>query len=585
MRDFELDDRFWRDALATLQAGERAEALAARYPDYADLIDDLAADGTAEPVLVGFRHAAADANPRLLALLSAVFLARAGRRTLLLDLDPEVRWLEQVLGGDFKEGVVDHLQFGVPLAGCARATGVDGLAVMSGGAAFLAGSPLDDPPRFRAALLSLKQGRDVVVAALPPPAESADGSGIPALCDAVVTIEDTEGPSEPLGTERAIVRLSGDPRAARELARLCHRFLGPLPGVAARPTPEHRPAREPAASSPQRAAARPAAEPRHDEPFWATVESGARSAQTPESEELDFLSAFEGTGSRTDAATPRERPVSLEEVVDASRARSRARRADPSPRRRRPLDRRALTLATVVLAAVAALALGSRLFAPLFAGWSGREIDALYDGSGNPGAQAGEPGTVIPLSGPAAESPPGAALDSAAGGSADSTGDAPVAAAAPGTPAPYSLQVGSYRTADAARGVVRDLGRRGMKAFLSPVVLPETGEWVRVYVGAFGDSTSARATLDELTSGGVVEEGSVRVTPLSFLLGEYPTAEEADARVSILATRGIPAYALGEGPFRVWAGAFQDESESRVLASALGAESPEDIPRLSRRVR
>src|SRR5918996_830595 len=115
MRDFELDDRFWRDALAT------------RHAEYVDLIDDLALDAAPEPVLVGFRHAAADANPRLLALLSAAFLARAGRRTLLLDLDPEVRWLEQLLGGDFKEGVVDHLQFGIPLEGCARATGVDGL--------------------------------------------------------------------------------------------------------------------------------------------------------------------------------------------------------------------------------------------------------------------------------------------------------------------------------------------------------------------------------------------------------------------------------------------------------------------------
>jgi hypothetical protein len=585
MRDFELDDRFWRDALAALQAGQRADALAGRYPDFVDLIADLELDASGEPLLVGFRHAAADANPRLLALLSAAFLARSGKRTLLLDLDPEVRWLEQLLGGDFKEGVVDHLQFGVPLAGCARATGIHGLAVMSGGAAFLAGSPLDDPPRFRAALLSLKQGRDAVVVALPPPAESADGSGVPAVCDAVVTIEDTEGPSEPLGTERAIVRLSGDPRAARELARLCHRFLGPLPAVAA----ESGSPLESASPSP-RTVSRAAPAPRHDEPFWSTTAATAPAgpavgpAPTPESEELDFLSAFEGAAAGTAASAPKERTPSLEEVVEASRAKSRARRSEPAPRRRRPLDRRALTLATVVLAAIAALALGSRLFAPLFAGWSGREIDALYDGTRNPDSQAGEPGTVIPLSGPVAGAP-GAVPDSAA---ADVTPDstvADVAAAPSGTPAPYSLQVGSYRTADAARGVVRELGRRGMKAFLSPVVLPDRGEWVRVYVGAFGDSASAQAALDELTSGGVVEEGSVRVTPLSFLLGEYPTAEEAEARISSLAARGIPAYTLGEEPFRVWAGAFQDESESRVLASALGAESAEEIPRLSRRVR
>ena len=193
---------------------------------------------------------------------------------------------------------------------------------------------------------------------------------------------------------------------------------------------------------------------------------------------------------------------------------------------------------------------------------------------------------MIPLSGPVAAAPFDAAEDSAAadGGTSDSTAPAGSTETAPGTPAPYSLQVGSYRTADAARGVVRDLGRRGMKAFLSPVVLPDKGEWVRVYVGAFGDSAAARAALDELTSRGVVEAGSVRVTPLSFLLGEYPTAEEAETRISSLAARGIPAYVLGDGPFRVWAGAFQDESESRVLASALDAESTEEI-RLSRRVR
>ena len=74
MRDFELDDRFWRDAFSALRTGAGAETLAALYPDYSDLIRELALDAAAEPVLIGFRHAAADENPRLLALVSAAFI-------------------------------------------------------------------------------------------------------------------------------------------------------------------------------------------------------------------------------------------------------------------------------------------------------------------------------------------------------------------------------------------------------------------------------------------------------------------------------------------------------------------------------
>lgn len=577
MRDFELDDRFWRDALAVLQSGDQVEILTDRYPGYADLIGELALDCAAEPVLVGFRHAAADENPRLLALLSAMFIARRGRRTLLLDLDPEVRWLEQLLGEDFKEGVVDHLQFGIPLERCIRPTAVPGLQAMSGGAAFLAGSPLDDPPRFRAALLSLKQGRDAVVVALPPPAESADGSGVPALCDAVVTLEDAEGPPGPLGTERAIVRLSGDPRAARELARLCHRFLGPLPAMIGSPRP---------ASA---------------EPFWATPAKPVRdpapasvappgSGAAPGSEELDFLSAFEGRRAAASQASVEHAPqVRLEDIVETSRARSRARRTSRSARgARHPLDRRALTLATVVLAAVAALALGSRWFAPLFAGWSGDGEARRYGAADSAPVTSAEPGTVIPLTGPDAAVLDASGADSAARPlAADSVGEpGPAAASAvPGDPAPWSVHVGSYRSVEAARGVASDLARRGMSAFLSPVVLPEKGEWVRVYVGAYDDPDEARAALSELTTSGTVADGSVRDTPLAFLLGVYPTAEEARARISELAGRGIPAYALGEGPVRVWAGAFQNEAESRLLASTLGSEGSGEPITLSRRER
>mgnify|MGYP006208018547 CR=1 FL=1 len=50
-----------------------------------------------------------------------------------------------------------------------------------------------------------------------------------------------------------------------------------------------------------------------------------------------------------------------------------------------------------------------------------------------------------------------------------------------------------------------------MTAFLAPVVLPERGEWVRVYVGAFDDQGEARVALAELEADGVVAEGSGKI--------------------------------------------------------------------------
>jgi cell division septation protein DedD len=342
--------------------------------------------------------------------------------------------------------------------------------------------------------------------------------------------------------------------------------------------------------------------PAPSEPFWATPAKAVRdpapvsgaapaSGAAPGSEELDFLSAFEGRRAAASDPSAEHAPhVRLEDIVETSRARSRARRTSRSARgARHPLDRRALTLATVVLAAIAALALGSRWFAPLFAGWSGDGEEPPYEAAGSAPVTSAEPGTVIPLTGPSAAVLDASGADSAArsqgGDSVREPGPAAAARAVPGDPAPWSVHVGSYRSVEAARGVASDLARRGMAAFLSPVVLPEKGEWVRVYVGAYDDPDEARAALSELTTSGTVEDGSVRDTPLAFLLGVYPTAEEARARISELAGRGIPAYALGEGPVRVWAGAFQNEAESRLLASTLGSEGSGEPITLSRRER
>ena len=74
-------------------------------------------------------------------------------------------------------------------------------------------------------------------------------------------------------------------------------------------------------------------------------------------------------------------------------------------------------------------------------------------------------------------------------------------------------------------------------------------------------------------SGGVVEDGTVRDTPLSFLLGVYGTSEEAERHIAELASRGTSRPRPRGWSGRVWAGAFENEEESRLLASALDAET------------
>jgi cell division septation protein DedD len=63
----------------------------------------------------------------------------------------------------------------------------------------------------------------------------------------------------------------------------------------------------------------------------------------------------------------------------------------------------------------------------------------------------------------------------------------------------------------------------------------------------------------------------VRETPLTFLLGVYPTRDEAERRRAELRERGIPAYVAGRDPARVYAGAYATREESRRLEGSLHA--------------
>jgi cell division septation protein DedD len=539
MRELDLDDRFWREALDALRDAGGADALRASNPAFAETLDDLARQAREDAALVGVRFAGEDRNPRLLAFLAAAWLARTGLRAVFVDLSQDLRWLERLTGLDLKQGLVDHVHYGVPLERCVRDTALPGLAVLTGGTRFLTGSPFDDAPAVRGALDRLKQHFQVVMMALPS-SEPASEAGVLALCDALLAVSAGDAEVEPVGRERLLVRLLGDAGAAEDLAAAAHRFVGPLPALFAgaragsdRPTPGW------TAPLP--------------EPSRRTVRPATPSA-TGADAEVAFLSLFE--------ESPPERGREgdafglLEETDFPDPELAPADREWPARRRRR-------LLASVGVAAVVVggMVLGTR-FLPDLARSAGdgdvpeagtTAVDRRPIGFGD---EAEGEGAVVPLDEDPSDAQPAAAPETPEG---------------EGRPAPYSLHVGSFQSEASALETATRLERAGWTAFVAPVELGERGLWHRVYAGTYADSAAAGDALRSLTGRGLVPEGAVRETPLTFLLGVYPTREEAERRRAELRERGIPAYVAGRDPARVYAGAYATREESRRLEGSLHA--------------
>lgn len=543
LRELEVDDRFWREVLGALRTRDGRADLEARYPSYAATLEELGRQAREDAALIGVRFDGEGGNARLLGFLTTALLARGGLRAVFVDLSPDLRWLERLTGLDLKQGLVDHVHYGVPLERCVRDTAIPGLAVLTGGTRFLTGSPLEDAPAVRGALDRLKQHFRVVVATLPS-SEPVSEAGIVALCDGLLAVTADGGKLELLGRERLVVRLVGDPGAAHDLAAAAHRFVGPIPElVADAPGVHEEPTRPPVAvATPEDPARRRAPVP-------------ATGRETEE--DVAFLSLFEE--SRAEAA-PEDDTDGLFGSTGFPEDRGAAAREWPARRRRKALA--SLGVAAVL---VGGMVLGTRFLPDL-----GLTAGIGPDGDEDTGfgidrrpigfeeVSAGpEPGAVVSLE----EEP---ATEPAVAGPA-------TPAVQPGRPAPYSLHVGSFQSERSALETARRLERAGWTAFVAPVALDERGSWHRVYAGAFADSAAAGSDLRRLLEEGLVPDGAVRATPLTFLLGTYPSREEAERRRAELRERGIPAYVSGSGPARVYAGAYSTAEESRLLEGSLHA--------------
>ncbi len=598
MRDFELDDRFWREALTAVREGSRASALSGSYPDYAQLLTEIEADATRDAMLVGARLTGGGHNPQLLSFVSAAFLARAGLRTLLVDLSPEFRWLERLLGRDLKEGMIDHLQYGVPLEQCVRNTAIPNMDVLTGGASLLGGSALDDGPAFRAALDRLRQHYKVLVVTLPRSNGDADAAGVLAICDAVFAIEAEEASTDLIGSERWIVRLGGDPQAADELGQLTHRFLGPLPDVlvgAKRGTSPLPPAGPPdhifalannnglpnSDSLPVDDAWLDDVELHDDGPLTDSDQPVEDVPPTSDADDLAFLNTLESDRLPEDL----EPEAQIDDRLKAVRAKMARSRLLPVVRVTRPRRRwlgLALASGFVVLVGV----LAGRMMAPVISGWlgdSGDSIDQLVarvdvEGGATRGTDpVAEPGELVPLVDPAG--PTGSTEEPVVEEPPAEPAPKPSTAAPMSTP--YSIHAGSYQDNRSARRVAGRIEAAGFTAFVTPVDIPDRGRWYRVFAGTFADSVGARTARENLLRRGVVDDALVASTPLAFDLGIFDSRDQANVRKRELASRGISAYVVGAGPYRVYAGAFRDQDEARVLRRAL-EEAAEPISMIKR---
>lgn len=549
MPEVELDDRFWRDLLDALRDAEGPDGLRSTAPAFAVALDEVARQAREDAALLGIRFAGEDSNPRLLAFLAAAWLARTGLRAVFVDLSQDLRWLERLTGLDLKQGLVDHVHYGVPLERCVRDTALPGLAVLTGGTRFLTGSPLDDAPAVRGALDRLKQHFQAIVIALPS-SEPASEAGVLVLCDALFAVSAEGAELEPVGRERLLVRLLGDPAAAEELAAAAHRFVGPLPALLAG-------APATSAKAAPAGAAMPASHPlvrSEPEAVLGTARSAGSPSRAGADEEVAFLSLFEEA--QSERARDDDPFAALEDPDFPVRDPAPADR-DWSARRRRRL----LASFGVAVVVVGGMILGTRFLPDL--------------------ARSAADGGAPEASVPAVDRRPIGFADEANAEAAlvpldeDPSGTGPAATPATpeaeGRPAPYSLHVGSFQSEASALETATRLERAGWTAFVTPVDLGERGLWHRVYAGTYADSAAAGEALRGLTGRGLVPEGAVRETPLTFLLGVYPTREEAERRRSDLRERGIPAYVAGRDPARVYAGAYSTREESRRLEGSLHA--------------
>ena len=139
---------------------------------------------------------------------------------------------------------------------------------------------------------------------------------------------------------------------------------------------------------------------------------------------------------------------------------------------------------------------------------------------------------------------------------------------------PFSVEVASVNTFTGAMARVRQaLDSLPVPTFGATQPNGGVATWYRLFAGAFATAGEAEALLSTLRQRGVLgpEAGRVVQTSWAWLLEENVPDEQLDVRLFGWRQQGLPAYALLDpaGKSRIYFGAFENESEARLMSPAL----------------
>jgi hypothetical protein len=144
---------------------------------------------------------------------------------------------------------------------------------------------------------------------------------------------------------------------------------------------------------------------------------------------------------------------------------------------------------------------------------------------------------------------------------------------------PYSVAIEAHQDLPtaAARADALDAAEAAIGFYIAPVLVDSVLNY-RVMAGPVSDSATAVAILDTLLAKGHKmgsSEYDVRNTPLTFLLDEFETREQAAERMRELRRLDIPSYVVevpytsGPPRFRLYSGAYAGPAEADVMRQFL----------------